>query len=68
MFAYFQIVINVGRGFFGRSREENIAYLKKYLDELERQRLIIHEREVQKRKIWVPVGMLGTMMVMILFL
>ena len=64
----FSIIVQAGNGFFGRSREENISFLKKSLTELEIQQVNMKEKDAQERKVWVPVGMLGTMMLAILFL
>ena len=64
----FSVVVQAGNGFFGRSREENISFLKKSLKELEKQQANMKEKDAQERKVWVPVGMLGTVMLVILFL
>ncbi len=64
----FLIIVQAGNGFFGRSREENISFLKKSLTELEKQQVNMKEKDAQERKVWVPVGMLGTVMLVILFL
>lgn len=64
----FGVLLQVGNGFFGRSRDENICFLHKSLKELERRREKINERDAQERKVWVPVGMLGAVMIMILFI
>jgi len=64
----FGVVLRVGAGFFGRSREENICFLQKSLRELENLQVKINEKDAQERKVWVPVGMLGTIMMLIVFL
>ena len=64
----FQMIIQAGNGFFGRSREENVSFLEKSIKELEEQQVKIKQKHAQERKVWVPVGMLGTMMLVILFL
>lgn len=61
-----QIVVQAGNGFFGRSREENVSFLDKCIEELEQQQIILRKKYIQERKVWVPVGMLGTIMVIIL--
>ena len=63
-----EIVIQSGNGFFGRSREENICFLNKSIRELEKQKIKIKEKDTQERKVWVPVGMLGALMITILFI
>lgn len=64
----FQIFIKAGNGFFGKSREENIRFMDKSIEELEQQQVKIRQKNAQERKVWLPVGMLGTVMLVILFL
>lgn len=64
----FEIILHAGNGFFGRSCAENVSFLKKSLAELEEQKVKEKEKDVQKRKVWIPVGMLGAVMVVILFI
>ena len=64
----FEIIVQAGNGFFGRCREENINSLEKSIKELELQKTKRKEKHAQERKVWIPVGMLGTLMVVILFL
>lgn len=63
----FSILLRAGNGFFGRSREENIRFLQKSVRELETQQRKLAEKNAKERKVWVPVGMLGAVMVAILF-
>jgi len=63
----FEILLRVGNGFFGRSCEENLCFLQKSINELENQQKKMKERDAQERKIWVPVGMLGAVMLLIIF-
>ena len=63
----FGVLLRAGNGFFGRSREENICFLQKSIQELEKQQEKIKEKDSQERKVWIPVGMLGAVMIMILF-
>lgn len=63
----FQIVQKAGVGFFGTKREENISFLKKSIQELEIQRTKEKEKNIQERKVWVPVSVLGGIMLMIIF-
>lgn len=63
----FQLIQEAGNGFFGRSREENIRFLKKSVRALEEQQKKRKEKEKQERKVWVPVGMLGALMLVIIF-
>ena len=64
----FEIIVRAGNAFFGRSREENVVFLEKSIEELEIQLSNMKEKGRQERKVWIPVGMLGTLMVIILFL
>ena len=64
----FRIVVQAGNGFFGRSREENINFLNRSIKELEKQKEEIKEKDARERKVWIPVGMLGMVMLVILFL
>lgn len=63
----FSIILQAGNGFFGRSREENIRFLKKTVRELETQQKKLAEKDAKERKVWIPVGMLGAVMLAILF-
>lgn len=62
----FQMILNAGNGFFGRSRDENIRFLKKGVRFLEEQQKKLKEKEKQERKVWIPVGMLGAVMLVII--
>ena len=64
----FQILVQAANGFFGGSREENICFLEKSIEQLEQQQKNMKEKNMQERKVWIPVGMLGVMMLIILFL
>lgn len=64
----FDLILQSGKGFFGRSKEENCVFLKKSLSELEIQQKKIKQKDAKDRKVWVPVGMLGALMLAIFFL
>lgn len=64
----FSIILKSGNGFFGRNREENSSFLKKQLEELEKQKIKGKEKDAKERKLWIPVGMLSGVMLVILFL
>lgn len=64
----FQSIVQAGNGFFGRDRAENISFLEKSIKELEQQREKMKEKNVQERKVWLPVGMLGAVMLVIILL
>jgi len=63
-----EIVKNAGNGFFGRNRSENICFLQKSLKELEIQSKKKKEKDTKERKVWIPVGMLGGIMLTIIFI
>ena len=62
------IILKSGTGFFGKSREENICFLKKQLEKLENQQIKTKEKDANERKVWIPVGMLSGIMLVILLL
>ena len=62
------IIVQAGNGFFGRSRVENISFLEKSIKDVEIQQKKMKVQNVQKRKVWIPVGMLGSVMLVIIFL
>lgn len=64
----FDIVLKSGIGFFGFSREENICFLKKQMEELEKRKKINKESDAKERKVWVPVSLLGGIMFVIMCL
>lgn len=64
----FGLILVAGNGFFGRNREENICFLQKSIRELEQLEKKNKERDEKERKVWIPVGMLGGMMLVILFI
>ena len=64
----FLLLLQAGNGFFGRSREENIRFLEKSVNELEKQQKQMKEKHRKERKVWIPVGMLGAVMLAILFI
>lgn len=64
----FLLLRNASYGFFGGSRKENLCFLQKSIRELELQLAKNKEKDMQKRKVWLPVGMLGSVMLMILLI
>lgn len=63
----FELILKAGIGFFGRNKTENVLFLQKSVMELENQKKKLKEKNIQERKVWVPVSVLGGMMLMILF-
>jgi len=64
----FGLLIRAGEGFFGRTCEENLCFLQKVIEELEIERKKSKEADKNERKVWIPVSMLGGIMLTILFL
>lgn len=62
----FEIVTGMGKGFFGRSRGENVCFMQRDLLKLEEQLGKRRETDAKERKVWIPVGMLGGIMLMII--
>ena len=62
----FAIVTGLGRGFFGKKRSENLSFLKRGLKDLEEQQRKKKEKDAKERKVWIPVSMLGGIMLMII--
>lgn len=64
----FGLIINAGNGFFGKNRAENICFLRKSIREIEEQEKKNRQKDAKERKLWIPVGMLGGIMLIILFI
>lgn len=64
----FGILLAIGNGLFGKTRNENLCFLRKSLKELEVQMEKGKEKDAQERKVWIPVGMLGGIMFMIILI
>ena len=62
----FEIVLELGRGFFGRKRSENISFLQRGLMQLEERQKRKREKDAKERKVWIPVSMLGGIMLLII--
>lgn len=64
----FSLLLHAGNGFFGKNRAENICFLQKSIEMLERQEIKNKEKDKKEQKVWIPVGMLGGLMLVIFFL
>ena len=64
----FEIVRGIGIGLFGRRRDENVRILQRSQTRLEENWSKMKEKSARERKLWVPVGMLGTVMLMIILI
>ena len=62
----FEMVLGIGRGFFGKRRSENLSFLQRGLRNLEQQQKKKKEKDAKERKVWIPVSMLGGVMLMII--
>lgn len=62
------VIRTCGNGFFGKSREENISFLKKQLEELEALQRKNRQEDAKERKVWIPVSFMGGFMVILLFI
>lgn len=65
---FFALVQSTGHGFFGRNRAENVCFLRKKLEALEKQQAKQKDTDTNERKVWIPVSVLGGMMLIILFM
>lgn len=64
----FRLFLCAGEGIFGRKLEDNILFLKKILLQLEDEQKSAKERMQKRRKVWIPLGMFGGIMLTIIFL
>lgn len=64
----FELILRVGVGLFGKSRSENTSFLRRSIRQLEEESHRCKERDIQERKVWIPVGMLGGMMLVIILI
>lgn len=64
----FGMILAAGNGFFGKKRSENVCFLQRSLKQLELQGEKNKEKDTQERKVWIPVGMLGGIMLMIILI
>ena len=62
----FEIVLGLGKGFFGRKRGENVSFLQRGMMRLEERQAKKREKDAKERKVWIPVSMLGGIMLMII--
>ena len=62
----FLMMIHVGNGLFGKHRTENLKFLQKSVEDMEVQLRKNKERDSKDRTVWIPVGMLGGVMIAIL--
>ena len=62
----FCAMLHVGNGLFGKHCLENLVFLQKSIEDLEMQKQMNKEKDTKERKVWIPVGMLGGVMIVIL--
>lgn len=64
----FEVLLEIGQGLFGRTLEQNICFLEKSLKRLEKLNGHVRETDAKERKVWIPVGMLGGIMLILIFI
>ena len=64
----YEILLGIGNGLFGKRKDENISVLKRSLKRLEVQKMKMKEKSARDRSLWVPVGMLGGLMLAIILI
>jgi len=64
----FGLMIYAGNGFFGKNKGENICFLQKSIRELEERQRYNQIKATEEKKVWVPVGVLGGLMLVILLI
>ena len=64
----FQVLMKMGSAFFGRSRQENGEFMERYIRQLEECRKKEKETFAEERKVWIPVSVLGGVMLVIMLI
>jgi stage III sporulation protein AB len=64
----FELVSHVGDAFFGRSQKENLESLRWYIKLLEKCKEQEGKAFIEKKKVWIPVGALGGVMIIIILI
>ena len=64
--ACFQMLMQMGNAFFGRSRQENADFMERYSNQLEEWIKKEKEQFTEERKVWIPVSLLGGVMIVIM--
>lgn len=64
----FDVILSIGNGLFGKKRSENVCFLQKSLRQLEQLKRKQMEKDMQERKVWIPVSMLSGIMLMIILI
>lgn len=64
----FQVFMQMGGAFFGRSKQENGAFMERSIRQLEECKQKEIERFAEEKKVWIPVSMLGGVLLVILLL
>lgn len=64
----YDIILAVGMGIFGKKSSENLMQLQRCLYKLERQQETKTEKDEKERKVWIPVSVLGGVMLMIILI
>lgn len=64
----FELLYNSGNAFFGKSQKENLELLGLYIKLLSDCKEKEVKEFVEKKKVWIPVGCLGGLMVIIILI
>lgn len=66
--ASFQVLMQMGGAFFGRSRQENEEFMDSYIRQLETCKCEEKKKFAEEKKIWIPVSVLGGVMLVIMLI
>uniref|UniRef100_UPI004056694C hypothetical protein n=1 Tax=Agathobacter sp. TaxID=2021311 RepID=UPI004056694C len=64
----FEVLTQMGCVFFGRSRQENEAFMDSCIRRLEECKAEEKKKFAEEKKVWIPVSVLGSMMFVIMLL
>ena len=66
--AAMEILLDLGKGFFGKTRKENLDVIVMHIRLLQECKEKEHTEFGEKKKIWIPVGLLGGVMLVIVLI
>lgn len=64
----FLLLLSSGTAFFGKSQKENLEFLRLYIKLLDEQNKKECLEFAEKKKVWIPIGTLGGIMLVIILL
>lgn len=62
----FQVLLQLGGAFFGRSKQENGEFMDSYIRQLKECKKREKEIFAEEKKVWIPVSVLGGVMLVIM--